>query len=129
VVLLDFADAQCVRLVSNKVGNAHEKTSCFAEGKEGDWEGICVDLDIAVQGQSFDEVEQLLKISIQQYVDAALEEEVQTRVKLLNRRAPLHVRAGYALRFLLAMLRAGDGKLTHGYTAPAREFSTGHCSP
>jgi hypothetical protein len=82
-----------------------------------------------VQGQSFSEVEQLLKISIQQYVQAALEEDEQTRVKLLNRRAPLHVRAGYALRLLLAMLRAGNDKLTHSYTAPAREFSPGHCSP
>jgi hypothetical protein len=101
---------------------------CFAEGKEGDWEGICVDLDIAVQGASFNEVCELLDVSIDEYVKSALEEEPKTRIKLLNRRAPLIVRASYAIRFLITMLRAGNDKMTHGYTAHAREFSAGHCT-
>lgn len=111
------------------LGNNMKRLLCFAEGKEGDWEGICVDLDIAVQGRSFEDVCKLLDNAIQEYVNSAIEEEPATRIKLLNRRAPLLVRARYAIRFLLTMLRDGNDKLTHGYTAPARELPAGHCHP
>ena len=43
------------------MGTMMKRLLCFAEGKEGDWEGICVDLDIAVQGASFNEVCELLR--------------------------------------------------------------------
>ena len=29
---------------------------CYAKGHTGDWEAICLDLDIAVQGESFEDV-------------------------------------------------------------------------
>jgi hypothetical protein len=62
---------------------------CFAHGRPGDWEGICLDFDIAVQGESFDEVRRALQAAVSDYVSAAMDEEPETREKLLKRSTPL----------------------------------------
>lgn len=41
---------------------------CCASGREGAWQAICVDLDIAVQGRSFEEVSRLLEEAIGLYL-------------------------------------------------------------
>lgn len=71
---------------------------CYAHGRESDWEAICVDLDIAVQGSSFDEVRSLLSSAITSYIADVAAESPKDAVRLLTRRAPLHVRAALALR-------------------------------
>jgi hypothetical protein len=73
---------------------------CFARGHGLDWEAICIDLDIAVQGRSFNEVRQLLEEAVASYVEAADEENDETRAKLLNRRAPLWVTLLWTWRVL-----------------------------
>lgn len=91
---------------------------CFAQGTEGDWEAACPDLDIAVQGRSYEEVYDLLNTAIQDYVQAATQEDRATRQRLLNRRAPFLVRLSYVVDFLRATLTSRDDRLRHGFTVP-----------
>jgi predicted RNase H-like HicB family nuclease len=91
---------------------------CFAQGIEGDWEAACPDLDIAVQGRSYEEVYDLLNTAIQDYVEAALQEDRITRKRLLNRKAPLLVRVSHILGFLRAAWASRDDRLRHGFTVP-----------
>lgn len=62
---------------------------CFAEGDEKGWEALCVDLDISIQGKSFDEVQECLEQAVASYVEDAMAEDEDTRRKLLGRVAPL----------------------------------------
>jgi hypothetical protein len=78
---------------------------CFARGRPGDWEGLCVDFDIAVQGHSFNEVREALEATISDYVAAAHEEDRETCAKLLNRRAPLYVSLLWTARVLWSAWR------------------------
>lgn len=93
---------------------------CYAEGTERGWEAICLDLDIAVQGRSFEEVYRLLSEAIEQYVDYAKELPEAERARMLARKAPLTDR----LRFLWHVARTtlrGDGsgdKQRHEFTKP-----------
>jgi hypothetical protein len=68
---------------------------CVFEENLGLWEAVCLDLDIAVQGQSFEEVYGSLRHGIAQYVEyvGALPDTDKTR--LLNRKAPVSVRAKF----------------------------------
>jgi len=51
---------------------------CLARGRPGDWEAICLDFDIAVQGESFEQVENLLMTSVRAYVEDAMKESRPT---------------------------------------------------
>lgn len=73
---------------------------CFAHGGNAGWEAMCVDLDIAVQGDSFDDVKQLLDHAVTDYIAAAKAEDAGTRAVLLNRRAPWWVVAGLTARLV-----------------------------
>lgn len=94
--------------------------TCFAHGRDGEWEAICVDLDIAVQGQSLEDVRDLLSRAIRDYVDSARREEPAVRDALLSRRAPLWVRIRRHCSFLLAMIRhkTRDDESAAGFTIP-----------
>lgn len=78
---------------------------CYAHGRPGDWEGVCIDFDIAVQGRSFAEVQHLLECAVHEYVAAAMEEAPDVCAKLLNRRAPLSVSFAWTFRVLASSLR------------------------
>ena len=43
---------------------------CYAAGREGDWEAICLDLDISVQGASFEEVFRSLGKATSLYINS-----------------------------------------------------------
>lgn len=70
---------------------------CYAHETNGVWQAICVDLDIAVQGKSFDEVKKLLELSVETYIDTARNESPEVRRQLLSRRAPFWLRTRLAL--------------------------------
>jgi len=93
---------------------------CFAEGRDRDWEAICLDLDIAVQGESFDQVRALLGEAIGTYLADAAKEDAVTRARLLNRRAPLFVRLRYIARFLTGAVFGSkrDGDLHGSFQIP-----------
>ena len=100
---------------------------CFASGRGADWEAVCLDRDIAVQGRSFEEVETSLCQAIALYLEAAHQESPSVRDALLGRRAPLWVYARYLVSFarfaIRHALRRGtnkDGKVETGFVAPCR---------
>ncbi|MET7247394.1 hypothetical protein ABZT49_28990 [Methylobacterium sp. EM32] len=92
---------------------------CFAKGRPGRWEAICVDLDIAVQGETQQEVLTLMQTSIANYLEAVNAEEPAVRALLLRRRAPWHVRAGLVIGFLWhALTRRDRGDYRASYELP-----------
>ena len=74
---------------------------CYAEGVNGKWEAFCLDFDLAVQGESFEEVYHALHenmVAYGRYISELPEDERQA---FLNRKAPLSLR----LRFLWYVLK------------------------
>lgn len=62
---------------------------CYAEQVNHQWQAFCLDLNLAAQGDSFDEAEAKLKDMICEYVfDALAGEDQKYADQLLNRRAP-----------------------------------------
>jgi predicted RNase H-like HicB family nuclease len=92
---------------------------CYASGREGAWEAICLDLDIAVQGRSFEEVSRLLEEAIGLYLETVNDLPEAERAVFLSRRVPFWTRLGLAMRAFWSMLRArADGELEHRFTMP-----------
>lgn len=95
------------------------RVQCYAHGKPGNWEAICVDLDIAVQGTSFDEVQTILNEAIAGYIKDALAEDERHARALLTRRAPFHLRLKLALAYVAHTIRRdGDGEFKAGFDVP-----------
>lgn len=96
---------------------------CFAHGRDNDWEAICVDLDVAVQGTSFENVKATLDEAIRSYASAAMQEDDDTAKRLLHRRAPWYVTAklslGMALQGLLSRDDSGEVQASFGLPCPA----------
>lgn len=92
---------------------------CIIRGQRDQWEGICLDLDIAVYGASLKEVEATLTHSVQTYVEDAMKETPDQRDKLLSRQVPWHVRLRLSLALALHMLKPGKseggGKMQSGF--------------
>jgi len=82
------------------VSRMSKPVQCFANGHPGDWEAICVDFDLAVQGSSFEEVQALLHDAIASYVQCAGAEAPETASRLLRRRAPALVHLRLVLSYL-----------------------------
>ena len=85
---------------------AHKSLRCYAEGRDGDWEAICLDLDIAVQGSSFEEVFGSLQEAIALYLESVTALRRPNERDLLHRPAPFPVR----LKFLTHALRGLFGQ-------------------
>ena len=95
---------------------------CFARGDASGWEAICVDFDIAVQGNSFDAVKALLGEAIASYAADAMCESSDVRARLLSRRAPLHVRLALTaqlIAFNLFRRRRDDARASFPLACPA----------
>lgn len=92
----------------------------YAHGKAGDWEGLCLDLDIAVQGTSFEEVRDLLIEAVSTYAEDARKESPRDARHLLSRRAPLATRVKYIALFLahLASTASSNAELRAGFDLP-----------
>ena len=83
---------------------------CHAKGHTGDWEAICLDLDIAVQGESFEDVFGSLNESISLYLDAIEDLPDADQARLLHRRAPLSIRLKFFLYALWSLLGNKTGR-------------------
>ncbi|WP_417498364.1 type II toxin-antitoxin system HicB family antitoxin [Maricaulis sp.] len=81
---------------------------CAAQGRHGSWEAMCLDLDIAVQGQTLDEVRTKLNEAIHGYIESAMAEDARVRDQLLRRRAPLLTRLSVVLRIFISSLSNND---------------------
>jgi hypothetical protein len=94
---------------------------CVAHGNDEGWEAICLDLDIAVQGYSLDEVKWHLQSAVRTYIQDALAESEPTRQRLLNRRAPFLTRLNFVLRVAMHALfrpRDGGGSMEASFEVP-----------
>ena len=111
-----------MRLRQHAEGPVEIFLRCYAEGRQGKWEAICLDLDIAVQGKSFDEVQEALLDSIILYLERISELPEDEQKRLLYRRAPFSVRLGVYLRYALSLLYSifrppsGDGSARADFT-------------
>ena len=92
---------------------------CFAEGRDGDWEAICLDLDIAVQGDSFEEVFNSLREAISLYFETVADLSPQERRSLFQRPAPLSVRLKFLTHAARGLFATSDGdRQWHQFTMP-----------
>jgi len=90
---------------------------CYASGREGAWEAICLDLDIAVQGRSFEEVAALLEEAIVLYLETVNDLPEAERAAFMSRAVPFWTRLGFAIEAFWSALRAkADGDLKHQFT-------------
>ena len=74
------------------------KLTCYAWGKPGDWEALCIDYDLAAQGASLDEVRRELADAVDTYLDYVSDLPAIEQRAFLNRRTPFPLR----LKLLLA---------------------------
>lgn len=77
---------------------------CIAHGAGNHWEAICLDLDIAVQGSSLEDVTRILRESVQTYIDDAMTQPEPIRTAMLQRSVPFTVRASWAARLFFATM-------------------------
>ena len=90
------------------------KLTCYAWGQPGDWEAICVDFDLAAQGESLDEVRSELRDAVETYLEYISELPEKERAGFLNRKVPLE------LRLRLAFLMVKHRLLSSHIVARAR---------
>ncbi len=93
---------------------------CYAEGRDGDWEAVCLDLDISVQGESFEGIFQALNEAIALYFQAVMALPEAERPHLLDRPAPFMLRLRFLLYALRSIfLRGDDDGYYHQFTLPS----------
>lgn len=92
---------------------------CYLRGHDDQWQGICVDLDIAVQAETQKAAFLLLETSIVEYLHSLRDEAPEVRHRLLNRKAPFRVRAALALDLLWHTIRRRkDTEFRAGFEMP-----------
>ena len=94
---------------------------CMAEGQEGHWEAICLDFDLAVQGDSFEDVYHGLNKMVVGYLEVVESYSASDRKRFLRRKAPFLLRLKYAMIFFLTYLMDSPTKMErHSFTAYTR---------
>ena len=91
---------------------------CYAFGRVGDWEAICVDLDLSVQGASFEEVFQSLGKATTLYINSLRDLPEADQNRLLYRPAPLSVRLKFLGHALASLLTIRPDRFHHQFTMP-----------
>lgn len=83
------------------------KLKCYMHGGAASWEAICVDLNIAVCGESQREVRASLLKAIDLYLETVATLPTAEQRGFRSRRAPWHTRARLAILTWLSALRSG----------------------
>ena len=81
------------------------KLRCYAYGSGDSWQAICTDLDIAVEGGSFQEARESLESCIKMYLERVSELPEAERRELLGRKSPWHLRGRLAWKAWLSSIR------------------------
>lgn len=81
---------------------------CYAWGRRAEWQAICVDLDIVVQGSSVEEAKDILRACVDDYLDIVAGMPLEEQQHLLHRRSPWGLRAKLAFRAWLPWNRRRD---------------------
>ena len=80
---------------------------CYAYGGGKNWQAICVDFDIAVDGESSREVRDSLVSCIELYLERVAELPVAEQKRFLARKSPLHIRLRLACKSWLSNVISG----------------------
>lgn len=91
---------------------------CYVYGGGNIWQGICVDLDIAVQGRSINEVKDSIRVCVNMYLSAVADEPEEDQHRLLNRRSPWYVRAKFACLACLPFWSGRGGRRPQVFLVP-----------
>lgn len=91
---------------------------CIIRGRNDEWEGFCLDLDIAVQARSVDEAIARLKTAVASYVESAMDEPETVKAQLLSRHVPWSVDLLWRLRVAMWVLRGGRRAAERTYAFP-----------
>lgn len=86
------------------------KLKCYAYGGGASWEAICVDLNVAVCGDSQPEVRASLRAAVDLYLETVATLPSAEQEGFLSRRAPWHTRAKLATLTWLSALWRGRGR-------------------
>ena len=78
---------------------------CYAYGGGASWEAICVDLNVAVCGNSQQEVRASLRTAVDLYLETVATLPTAEQDGFLSRCAPWHTRAKLAILTWLSALR------------------------
>jgi predicted RNase H-like HicB family nuclease len=98
---------------------ANRTLHCYAEGCDAEWEAICLDLDIAVQGRLFEEVVASLQEAIALYLETVADLSPEERRPLLHRSAPFFIRLKFLTHAVRGLFGACDGRnQRHQFTMP-----------
>lgn len=73
------------------------KLKCYVHGGGASWEAICVDLNVAVCGDSQQEVRASLRKAVDLYLETVAALPAAEQDGFLSRRAPWHTRARLAI--------------------------------
>ena len=91
---------------------------CYAFGRDGEWEAICLDLDIAVQGESFESVFRSLREAIELYLASLRDLPEADQQRLLHRPAPLPVRLKFLWQTVSGVMSGQSDRFHHQFTMP-----------
>ena len=86
------------------------KLKCYAYGSGASWEAICVDVNVAVCGDSEREVRASLCTAVDLYLETVATLPAAEQGGFLSRRAPWHTRAKLATLTWLSALRRDRGR-------------------
>lgn len=113
-----------IGLPMNRRTSSQNVIICYAEGDKDRWEAFCLNFDLAVQGQSFQEVFGKLESAVEIFLEGVNDLPAADRKRLLNRRAPLSVWLGPLVRLLWSGFTRHDNRLRHEFTLPARTVAS-----
>ena len=82
----------------------HRKFRCYLHGKGSEWEAICTDLDISVQGDSFEDAKSLLNEALVGFLEVLEGDSEADQRRFLKRKSPLWLRSLYYWRLVLFRL-------------------------
>ena len=72
--------------------------TCYLIERDGTWQALCVDYDIAVQGKSANDTRHKLGRAVRAYLADVMDDAPEHREQLMGRGAPWTVRAALAMR-------------------------------
>ena len=82
------------------------KLKCYAEREhDGSWFAVCIDLNLAAQGESLESVKTKLHQQVRDYLEEAVTEDAAYFGDLIPRPAPLSFRLKFYLIEFLCRLR------------------------
>ena len=88
---------------------------CYAYRRGQRWHAICVDLDVAVDGESSPAVVATLETCIDLHLERVAELPAEERRRLLSRRAPWRVRAPLAIYTAFHRLKGAGERNTRSF--------------